>query len=77
MLKIETPLNGYSKTINKLKIEEYQFDNLISIAIPLNSERKCKLNFKKSLGELMPHIERSIMNKSGVLGFRIGLGILN
>jgi len=25
VLKIETPLNGYSKTINKLKIEEYQF----------------------------------------------------
>ena len=73
MLKTETPLNGYSKTINKLKIEEYQFDNLISLAIPLNSERKCSLNFKKSLGEPMPHIEKSIINKSGVLGFRIGL----
>ena len=76
VLKIETPLNGYSKTINKLKIEEYQFDNLISIAIPLNSERKCKLNFKKSLGRSMPHIEKSIINKNGILGFRIGLDLL-
>ena len=76
MLKIETPLNGYSKTINKLKIEEYQFDNLISIAIPLNSERKCKLNFKKSLGESMPHIEKSIIDKNGILAFRIGLDLL-
>ncbi len=76
VLKIETPLNGYSKTINKLQIEEYPFDNLISLAIPLNSERKCKLNFKKSLGKSMPHIEKSIMNKSGVLGFRIGLDLL-
>ena len=76
VLKLEFPLNGYSKTINKLKIEEYQFDNLISLAIPLNSERKCKLNFKKSLGESMPHIEKSIVNKSGVLGFRIGIDSL-
>ena len=76
VLKIESPLNGYSKTINKLTIEEYQFDNLISLAIPFNSERKCKLNFKKSLGESMPHIEKSVVNKSGVLGFRIGLDLL-
>ena len=76
MLKIETALNGYSKIINKLKIDEYQFDNLISLAIPLNSERKCKLNFKKSLGESMPNIEKSIINKSGVLGFRMGLDLL-
>ena len=76
VLKTETPLNGYSKTINKLKIEEYQFYNLISLAIPLNSERKCRVNFKKSLGESMPHIEKSIINKSGVLGFRIGLDSL-
>ena len=72
----ETPLNGYSKAIKKLKIEEYQFDNLISLAIPSNSERKCKLNFKKSLGEQMPDIEKSIINKSGILGFRIGLDLL-
>ena len=76
VLKIEKPLNGYSKVINKLKIEEYQFDSLISLAIPLNSERKCGLNFKKSLGEPMPKIEKSIINKSGVLGFRIGLDLL-
>ena len=76
VLKIEKPLNGYSKTINKLKIEEYQFHSLISLAIPLNSERKCKLNFMKSLGGTMPHIEKSIINKSGVLGFRIGLDLL-
>ena len=76
VLKIESPLNGYSKTINKLTIEEYQFDNLISLAIPFNSERKCKLNFKKSLGESMPYIEKSVANKSGVLGFRIGLDLL-
>ena len=65
VLKIEKPLNGYSKIINKLKIEEYQFDNLISLAIPLNSERKCRLNFKKSLSS-MPNIEKSIINKSGI-----------
>ena len=76
VLKIETSVNGYSKTINKIKIEEYQFDNLISLAIPLNSERRCRMNFKKSLGELMPNIEKSIINKSGVLGFRIGLDLL-
>jgi len=76
VLKIEKPLNGYSKVINKLKIAEYQFDDLISLAIPLNSERKCKLNFKKSLGEPMQNIEKSIINKSGVLGFRIGLDLL-
>ena len=76
MLKIKTPLNGYSKTINKLKIEEYQFNNLISLAIPLNSERKCKLHFKKSLGVSMPQIEKSIINRSGILGFRIGLDLL-
>ena len=76
VLNIETPLNGYSKTINKLKIDEYQIGNLISLAIPLNSERKCKLHFKKSLGESMPQIEKSIINKSGVLGFRIGLDLL-
>ena len=76
MLKIESPLNGYSKTINKLTIEEYQFDNLISLAIPLNSERKCKLNFKKSFGDSMPYIEKSVTNKSGVLGFRIGVDVL-
>ena len=75
-LKIEKPLNGYSKIINKLIIEEYQFDNLISLAIPLNSERKCRLNFKKSLGASMPNIEKSIINKSGVLGFRISLDSL-
>ena len=75
-LKIENPLSGYSKIINKLTIEEYQFDNLISLAIPLNSERKCRLNFKKSLGASMPNIEKSIINKSGVLGFRIGLDSL-
>ena len=74
VLKMEKPLNGYSKTINKLKIEEYQFHSLISLAIPLNSERKCSLNFKKSW-EPMPHIEKSIIN-SGVLGFRIGLDSL-
>ena len=76
VLKLESPPNGYSKTINKLKIEEYQFDNLISLAIPLDNERKCKLNFKKSLGEAMPPIEKSIINKSGILGFRIGLDLL-
>ena len=76
ILKIEKPLNGYSKIINKLKIDEYHFDSLISLAIPLNSERKCRLNFKKSLGESMPNIEKSIINKSGVLGFRIGLDLL-
>ena len=75
-LKLEKPLNGYSRIINKLTIKEFQFDNLISLAIPLNSERKCSLNFKKSLGEPMPHIEKSIINKSGVLGFRIGLDSL-
>ena len=75
-LKLEKPQNGYSKIINKLKIKEYPFDNLISIAIPLNSERRCRLNFKKSLGEPMPNIEKSIVNKSGVLGFRIGLDLL-
>ena len=76
VLKIEKLVNGYSKTINKLKIEEYQFDNLISIAIPLNSERKCKMNFKKSLGRSMPPIEKSIIDKNGILGFRIGLDLL-
>ena len=75
-LKLEKPQNGYSKIINKLKIKEYQFDNLISLAIPLNSERRCRLNFKKSLGESMPNIEKSIINKSGILGFRIGLDLL-
>ena len=75
-LKIVKPLNGYSKVINKIKIVEYQFDDLISLAIPLKSERKCKLNFKKSLGEPMPNIENSIINKYGVLGFRIGLDLL-
>ena len=75
-LKIKKPLDGYSKVINKIKIAEYQFDNLISLAIPLKSERKCGLNFKKSLGEPMPNIEKSIINKSGVLGFRIGLDLL-
>ena len=63
VLKIKKPLNGYSKVINKLKIDEYQFDSLISLAIPLNSEKKCVLNFKKSLGEPMPNIEKSIINK--------------
>ena len=72
-LKIEKPLYGYSKVINKLKIEEYQFDNLISLAIPLSSERKCRLNFKKSLEASMPNIEKSIISKRGVLGFRLGL----
>ena len=76
VLKIETPLDGYSKMINKLKIEKYQIDNLISLAIPSNSEKKCRLNFKKSLGASMPNIEKSIMNKSGILGFRIGLDSL-
>ncbi len=76
VLKIETPLNGYSKVINKLKIDEYQFDSLISLAIPLDSERKCRINFKKSLGEPVPNIEKSIVNKSGVLGFRISLDLL-
>ena len=76
VLKIEKPLNGYSKVINKIQIVEYQFNSLISLAIPLDKERKCKLNFKKSLGELMPNIENSIINKSGVLGFRIGLDLL-
>ena len=76
VLKIAKPLNGYSKVINKLKIDEYQFDSLISLAIPLNGARKCELNFKKSLGEPMPNIEKSIINKSGVLGFRIGLDLL-
>ena len=76
VLKIEKPLNGYSKVINKIKIAEYQFDSLISLAIPLNSERKCNINFKKSLGEPMPNIENSMINKSGVLGFRIGLDLL-
>ena len=76
VLKIKKPLDGYSKVINKLKIAEYQFDSLISLAIPLKSERKCKLNFKKSLGEPMPNIEKSIINKSGILGFRIGLDLL-
>ena len=75
-LKIKKPLDGYSKVISKIKIAEYQFDNLISLAIPLKSERKCKLNFKKSLGEPMPNIEKSIINKSGILGFRIGLDLL-
>ena len=75
-LKIKKPLDGYSKVINKIKIAEYQFDNLISLAIPLKTERKCKLNFKKSLGEPMPNIEKSIINKSGILGFRIGLDLL-
>ena len=75
-LKIEKPLNGYSKVINKIKIAEYQFDSLISLAIPLNSQRKCNLNFKKSLGNPMPNIENSIINKSGILGFRIGLDLL-
>ncbi len=76
VLKVEKPLNGYSKVINKLKIDEYQFDSLISLAIPLKRERKCKLNFKKSLGEPMPNIENSIINKSGILGFRLGLDLL-
>ena len=76
VLKIEKPLNGYSNVINKIKIAEYQFDSLISLAIPLNSQRKCKLNFKKSLGKPMPNIENSIINKSGILGFRIGLDLL-
>ena len=76
VLKIEKPLNGYSKVINKIKIAEYQFDDLISLAIPLKSEKKCKLNFKKSLGEPMPNIENSIINKNGVLGFRIGIDLL-
>ena len=75
-LKIKKPLDGYSKVISKIKIAEYQFDNLISLAIPLKSERKCKLNFKKFLGEPMPNIEKSIINKSGILGFRIGLDLL-
>ena len=75
-LKIEKPLNGYSKVINKIKIAEYQFDSLISLAIPLNSQRKCKLNFKKSLGNPMPNIENSMINKMGILGFRIGLDLL-
>ena len=76
VLKIEKPLNGYSKVINKIKIAEYQFDSLISLAIPLNSQRKCNLYFKKSLGNPMPNIENSIINKSGILGFRIGLDLL-
>ena len=76
VLKIEKPLDGYSKVINKIKIAEYQFDSLISLAIPLNSQRKCKVNFKKSLGEPMPNIENSIISKSGILGFRIGLDLL-
>ena len=76
LLKITTPLNGYSKAINGLKIEEYKFDSLISLAIPLNGERKCKLNFKKTLGESIPNIEKSIVNKSGIFGFRIGLDLL-
>ena len=76
VLKIETPLHGYSKVINEIKIEEYRFDSLLSLAIPLNSERKCKLNFKKSLKETMPHIEKSVTNKRGALGFRIGLDLL-
>ena len=76
VLKITTPLNGYTKTINGLKIEEYQFESLISLAIPLNGERKCKLNFKKTLGESIPNIEKSIVNKSGTLGFRIGVDLL-
>ena len=75
-LKITTPLNGYTKTINGLKIEEYQFDSLISLAIPLKGERKCKLNFKKTFGGSIPNIEKSIVNKSGTLGFRIGLDLL-
>ena len=75
-LKIKKPLDGYSKVISKINIAEYQFDNLISLAIPLKSERKCKLNFKKFLGEPMPNIEKSIINKSGILGFRIGLDLL-
>ena len=75
-LKIKKPLDGYSKVINKIKIAEFQFDSLISLAIPLNSQRKCKLNFKKSLGKPMPNIENSIINKSGILGFRIGLDLL-
>ena len=75
-LKIKKPLDGYSKVISKIKIAEYQFDNLISLAIPLKTERKCKLNFKKSLGEPMPNIEKSIINKNGILGFRIGLDLL-
>ena len=61
VLKVEKPLNGYSKVINKLKIDEYQFDSLISLAIPLNGERKCGLNFKESLGEPMPNIEKLIL----------------
>ena len=75
-LKIITPLNGYTKTINGFKIEEYQFDSLISLAIPLKGERKCKLNFKETFGGSMPNIEKSIVNKSGVFGFRIGLDLL-
>ena len=62
LLKTITPLNGYSKAINGLKIEEYKFDSLISLAIPLNGERKCKLNFKKTLGESIPNIEKSSVN---------------
>ena len=76
VLKITTPLNGYTKTINGLKIEEYQFDSLISLAIPLNGERKCKLNFKETFGGSMPNIEKSIVNKSGIFGLRIGLDLL-
>ena len=76
VLKIEKPLNGYSRVINKIKIAEYQFDSLISLAIPLNSQRKCNLNFEKSLGKPMPNIENSIINKNGILGFRIGLDLL-
>ena len=76
VLKIEKPLNGYSKVVNKIKIAEYQFDSLISLAIPLNSERKCHLNFKKSLGEPMPNIENSIINENGILGFGIGLDLI-
>ena len=75
-LKIKKPLDGYSKVISKIKIAEYQFDSLISLAIPINSQRKCKLNFKKSLGKPMPNIENSIINKSGIIGFRIGLDLL-
>ena len=74
-LKITTPLNGYTKTINGLKIEEYQFDSLISLAIPLKGERKCKFNFKKTFGGSMPNIEKSIVNKRNIFGFRIGLDL--
>ena len=76
LLKKESFLSEFSKTINNVSIKEVLDHRITSLAVPLGSDRKCSAVIKKVFKKTIPQIEKSIIVSNNNFLFRLANDML-